>query len=82
MSSMPLEALAQTLRESGKPGFQLFPGFADSAVGTAMLDDVTEIARTSAAGNDVSPAVVMLESQGLEGNNPEDVISKIFKLHR
>ena len=47
-----------------------------------MLSDVTNIARSAGAGKDVSPALVVAENQGLKGTNPEDLISKIFKLHR
>ena len=79
---MATDRLTQTLRQPSEPGFQLFSGFADANVGNAMLDDVTSIARDSAIGRDVSPAVVMPENQELEGHNPEDFISKIFRLHR
>ncbi len=75
--------LATALREEGQPGFVRYDGFADPAVGRSMLDAVVGIARAAAAGKDVSPAIVMKESQpGFRGAEPEDLVSKIFKLHR
>lgn len=77
-----VESLPHTLRNADAPGFQLFPEFTDVSMVNSMRDDVTTIARESARGLDVSPAVVMPENQRLEAKNPEDVISKIFSLHR
>ena len=75
--------LAGLLREEQQPGFALFERFAEPAVGTAMQGDVVRIARDAAAGRDVSPAIVMRESQaGFSGRDPEDLVSKIFRLHR
>ncbi|HIG42254.1 MAG: phytanoyl-CoA dioxygenase family protein [bacterium] len=82
LSTSLTTSLARTLRGPDEPGFQLFSGFTEPSMGTALLDDVTAIARASAAGQDVSPAVVMPENQVLQGSNPEDIISKIFRLHR
>ena len=65
-------------------GFFTVERFADPAVGQAMLDDVVDIVRAHARGEAVD-AVVMPEPQpdfaGREAN-PEDVIAKVFKLHR
>ncbi|NKB98855.1 MAG: phytanoyl-CoA dioxygenase family protein [Pseudomonadales bacterium] len=77
-----VDGLPQTLRDAEAPGFQLFPGFAETSLTNAIREDVTMIARAAAAGSDVSPALVMPENQGLEGRSPEDVVSKIFRLHR
>jgi phytanoyl-CoA hydroxylase len=77
-----LAALPQTLRDAGAPGFQLFPGFTEVSVANAIREDVTAIARDAAKGVDVSPALVVPENQALFEINPEDVISKIFRLHR
>jgi len=75
--------LAETLRGGAQPGFVLYDGFADPAVGDAMLGDVVTIARDAAAGRDVLPSFVMKETQaGFQGQEPEDFVSKIFILHR
>ncbi|NNL65828.1 MAG: phytanoyl-CoA dioxygenase family protein [Myxococcales bacterium] len=76
-------AAARALRGPGRPGFFLHERFCDPGVGRAMLDEVIAIARDAAAGRAVSPAVVMPESQaGFSGRNAEDLVSKVFKLHR
>jgi phytanoyl-CoA hydroxylase len=77
-----IKGLPETLRDADEPGFQLFPEFANGSMTNAPREDVTTIARKSASGLDVSPAVVMPENQALEADNPEDVISKVFNLHR
>ncbi len=75
--------IAADLRERDRPGFVLFERFAEQAVGEAMLDEVVAIARDAAAGRGVAPAIVMNESQpGFSGELPEDLVSKIFRLHR
>lgn len=74
---------AHALRGEGQRGFVLYEGFSDRATGDSMLGDVVTIARDAAASRDVSPAFVMKESQpGFSGDAPEDLISKIFRLHR
>jgi hypothetical protein len=78
-----LETLAANLRGADAPGYQLFPKFVAPEVGERMLADVIGIAREAAAGQDVAPCYVAAESQaGFQGNQPEDLVSKIFKLHR
>ncbi len=77
------DGLADALREDSGPGYRLFRGFADPSSGLEMLEDVICIARAAAAGLDVEPCLVAPESQdGFSGRNPEDLVSKIFKLHR
>ena len=66
-------------------GFATLRGFADPAVGRAMLDDVVEIVRAQHAGEPVEHALVLPEAQPdfADGKaNPEDVVSKVFRLHR
>jgi ectoine hydroxylase-related dioxygenase (phytanoyl-CoA dioxygenase family) len=75
--------LPETLRGEEQPGFAVYPGFAEKRVGEAMLDEVTAIARRAAGGRDVQPALVLQETQeGFSGEQPEDLVSKIFRLHR
>jgi hypothetical protein len=75
--------LPVALRGEGQPGFVRLDGFADPEVGLAMLADVVGLARAAASGRDVSPAFVMRESQpDFAGREPEDFVSKIFRLHR
>ena len=66
-------------------GFFTLPGFAEIAVGQAMLDDVVGIVRANAAGEPVADVLVLPEAQPgfAEGRAaPEDVVSKVFRLHR
>jgi phytanoyl-CoA hydroxylase len=64
-------------------GFFRVDGFADPTVGAAMLADVVDVARRGAAGEDVSPALPLPEAQpDFRGAHPEDLISKVFRLHR
>ena len=77
-------AITDAQREAyARDGFFRIEGFADAATCTAMLDRVVDIARRAAAGEDVRPAFVLPESNlaGRPGN-PEDLVSKIFRLHR
>jgi phytanoyl-CoA hydroxylase len=66
-------------------GFCRISGFADAATCTAMLDRVVEISRRYDAGESVSPAWITpeqnLKAEGRTGN-PEELVSKIFRLHR
>ena len=77
-----IDKLPSVLRHDAEPGFALFPEFSAPTVGEAMLADVVSIARMSANGTSVAPTIVMPENQPMPGNNPEDVVSKIFSLHR
>lgn len=74
-------------------GFFRINGFADTGVGTAMLDRVVELSRRAAAGDDISPAFVLPEQQSdlpakvaagelAEPPRPEELVSKIFRLSR
>jgi phytanoyl-CoA hydroxylase len=66
-------------------GFYRIDGFAPATVGQAMLDDVVDLVRRHDAGERVD-ALVLPEAQpdfaGGRRDKPEDVISKVFKLHR
>jgi ectoine hydroxylase-related dioxygenase (phytanoyl-CoA dioxygenase family) len=76
-------SLSVLLRDPDQPGFAYYPGFSDPSVCEAMLADVVGIARDAAAGQSVAPALVTPETQeGFSGRHPEDLVSKIFKLHR
>ena len=80
MSNAPLP---RTLRDPSAPGYALFPGFADATMTGAMLEDVIDLARTAASGASTEGAIVMPEAQqGMTGTQPEDLVSKIFRLHR
>ena len=64
-------------------GFFRVDGFADASVGRAMLDDVVAIVRANDRGEPVEHALVLPEAQpGFTGEHPEDLISKVFRLHR
>ena len=74
--------LTRQLRGDDGPGFLRLPGFAAPEAGEAMLDEVVSIARAVAAGESVD-ALVMKESQpDFRAARPEDLVSKIFRLHR
>jgi ectoine hydroxylase-related dioxygenase (phytanoyl-CoA dioxygenase family) len=67
-------------------GFFLVPGFADRAVGEAMLERVVEISRAS-AGQVVHDGFIVTPEQNLAATVDRDAdaerrVSKIFKLHR
>ena len=76
-----LENLGERLRNSDQTGYQLFNNFVEPEVGQAMLQDVISCVRRAASGESVAPAVVMPENQDMQGK-PEEVISKVFSLHR
>src|SRR4051794_33966504 len=64
------------------PGFARIDGFADAAIGEAMLDDVISLVQVANAGGDVGDALVLPEGQAdLADNDPENRVSKVFKLH-
>jgi ectoine hydroxylase-related dioxygenase (phytanoyl-CoA dioxygenase family) len=64
-----------------RDGFVVQRGFAPGAC-DAMFERVVTLARRAAAGDDISPAFVMPESN-LRGEDgaPEALVSKIFRLH-
>ena len=72
-------------------GFFRIPGFADPAVGAAMLDRVVELVRSAAAGGDVGAAVVLPEQQAdfsrrradaAVADDAERFASKVFRVAR
>jgi hypothetical protein len=64
-------------------GFVRLPGFASREVCERMLERVIEIARAHAVGEPGAPGLVLPEAN-LAGStgDPEDLVSKIFHLHR
>jgi ectoine hydroxylase-related dioxygenase (phytanoyl-CoA dioxygenase family) len=66
-----------------RDGFVRIDGFAGTEFGDSMLADVVQVARQAAAGADVGPALLLPEAQpGFAGDQPEDLLSKVFRLHR
>jgi phytanoyl-CoA hydroxylase len=66
-----------------RDGFFRLSGFADQATCDSMLDELINICRRQAAGEDVGQAWVMPEPQDLgERENPEELVAKVFRLHR
>jgi phytanoyl-CoA hydroxylase len=72
-----------------RDGFFRVPGFADPAVGQAMLDRVVDLVHDVAAGRDVAPAVVLPEQQpdlaatwAEGGPEVERAASKVFRVAR
>jgi ectoine hydroxylase-related dioxygenase (phytanoyl-CoA dioxygenase family) len=66
-------------------GFFRVEGFVGDDVGRRMLDDVVDIVRRHDAGEHVDHVVVLPEAQpgyAERKANAEDVISKVFRLHR
>ncbi len=72
----------QQRAEYDEVGFVRLPGFSDAATCAAMLERVVEIANQHAAG-ERSTGWVLPEANlaGVE-DRPEDLVSKIFRLHR
>ncbi len=66
-----------------RQGFVRLPGFADGATCAAMLERVVQIARERAAGTN-GPELVLPEANlaGRAVELPEELVSKVFKLHR
>ncbi|MGH9212098.1 MAG: phytanoyl-CoA dioxygenase family protein [Acidimicrobiales bacterium] len=64
-------------------GFVRLPGFAEPALCQRMLDRVIQIARAHADGEPGTPGFVLPEAN-LSGRSgaPEQLVSKIFRLHR
>ncbi|HZU74101.1 MAG TPA: phytanoyl-CoA dioxygenase family protein [Acidimicrobiales bacterium] len=80
------EVLTAAQRSSWEEhGYFRIDGFAEAELCRAMLDDVIDIARRFAAGEKVSPAYITPENNlrdaGRAGR-PEELVSKIFRLHR
>jgi ectoine hydroxylase-related dioxygenase (phytanoyl-CoA dioxygenase family) len=72
-------------RQYATDGFFTVEAFVGPEVGQAMLDDVVGIVRSDAAGERVEHALVLPEAQPgfADGKaQPEDTISKVFRLHR
>ena len=86
MSSTTIRSSALTDEQRSswqRHGFFRVPSFASAEVCEAMRERVVELARMAAAGEDVSPALILPEAnlQGREAD-PEALVSKIFLLHR
>jgi phytanoyl-CoA hydroxylase len=66
-----------------RQGFLRLPSFADQATCERMLERVVEIARERAIGLGDGPSIVLPEAN-LRGQDglPEQLVSKVFKLHR
>lgn len=66
-----------------RDGFFVRRGFASAPTIRDMLARVVAICRDHAAGRDVTPALVLPEARGNPAaREPEDLISKVFRLHR
>jgi phytanoyl-CoA hydroxylase len=64
-------------------GFVRIDGFADAATCAAMLDRVVDLVQQFDRGVDVSPALVLMETQAdFSGRSIEDRIAKVFRLAR
>ena len=75
--------LAEQVHGAQGAGFVRIDAFADPAVGEAMRADVIELVRAAEGGGRVDGALVLPEGQpDFAGKQPEDRISKVFRLHR
>jgi phytanoyl-CoA hydroxylase len=63
-------------------GFFKVERFVDESVGRAMLDDVVGIVRSHARGERVEALVLPEAQPDFTGEEPEDLIAKVFKVHR
>jgi len=74
---------AQESTAWARDGFFIRRCFARQPTMQRMLERVVAICRHAAAGGDVSPALVLPEARGnAKAREPEDLISKVFRLHR
>ena len=67
-----------------RDGFIILPGFATEPIMSQMLDRVIDICRRAAAGDrQRGQAFVVPEAKVNQAAvNPEDLVSKVFRLHR
>ena len=80
--TLPLGLTDAQKSEYAEVGFVRIPSFSDAATCRAMLDRVVEISHAHAAG-DRSVGWVLPESNlAGKAGKPEELVSKIFKLHR
>ena len=64
-------------------GFVRIGGFADPSVGAAMLARVTEVVRDPALAEDIGVKILPESNKAdIAPEQPEDGVSKIFRLHR
>ncbi len=64
-------------------GFYRLDGFAEPAVGQAMLDDVVSLTRSAAGSITAEGALILPEANLADGAGlPEALTSKVFRLHR
>jgi phytanoyl-CoA hydroxylase len=64
-------------------GFARIDGFADQATCDAMLARIVELVRQFDRGEDVDPALVLLETQAdFGGRTVEDRVAKVFRIAR
>src|SRR5262245_24470208 len=78
-----LQYAVVNLQQFERDGFVVLPQFATPATCDAMLDGVVEITRLAADGQDISPAFVTPEANlRHRTGTPEELASKIFRLHR
>ncbi|HUO06458.1 MAG TPA: phytanoyl-CoA dioxygenase family protein [Candidatus Binataceae bacterium] len=83
MAKPPQAPTAEQQREWNERGFFIIRNFEDSEICSKMLARVIEISRLAAAGKSVPNVLVTPEMKPNElARNPEDRVSKIFRLHR
>jgi phytanoyl-CoA hydroxylase len=81
---MHTEGLTREERaEYDERGFVRLRGFTGPGVCERMLERVVGLARAHAGGDRAAPGLVLPEANLADaGGNPEDLVSKIFRLHR
>lgn len=82
---MAIDHESELTEQYAADGYFKMERFAGPSVGHAMLDDVVDIVQRSDRGEQVD-ALVLPEAQpdfaARDDAKPEDVIAKVFKLHR
>ena len=84
---MAIDIARTRIEQYEADGFFTVDGFVEPSVGDAMLTDVVDLVRRHERGERVEHAVILPEAQpdfaAKRGTaNPEDVVSKVFRLHR
>lgn len=85
LSGVAIDIQSERAEQYAADGFFKVKGFADPSVGQRMLDDVIDIVRRSDRGEQVDALVLPEAQPGFAARDdvkPEDVIAKVFKLHR
>ena len=82
MSDSGTPLTTDELQRWDRDGFVILPGFTDAATVTAMERRIVEMTRAADAGESIGDAYVVPETALGTEPQPEDRMSKVFRVHR